>query len=102
MPTPIRTLLAASDHLSGFHTDGVTQDELQDLLSRLSVRDVIRVAVWWRRSAATKPTTPARELLALLRRGERIIEELGGDLPGEVWAMRAALGRDLCKAAGLR
>jgi hypothetical protein len=102
MPTPIRTLLAAADHISGFHTDGVTQDDLDDLLSRLTVRDVIHVAVWWRRCMATRPHTPATEILALLRRGEQITQQLGDDLPSEVMAMRDALGWDLCRAAGLR
>ncbi len=100
--TPIRTLLAAAYHVSGFDSDGVTQDDLEDILSRLTVRDVIRVAIWWRSCKATTPATPARELLMLLRRGERITRELGDSLPAEVWAMRDALGRDLCKAAGLR
>ncbi len=80
----------------------MTQDDLEDLLLRLTVRDVIRVATWWRRCVATTPMTPARELLMLLRRGEQITQELDGCLPPEVVVMRDALGRDLCRSAGLR
>ncbi len=102
MPTPIRTILHAADHISGFDSD-VTQNDLEDLLSRLSVRDVIHVAGWWRQCVmATRPDTPTHEILMLLRRGEGFIADLGGDLPAEVVAMRDALGQDLCRAAGLR
>ncbi len=101
MPTPIRALLAASDHISVFDSD-VTQDDLEDLLVRLSVRDVIHVATWWRRCVATRPDTPTHEILTLLRRGEGFVNDLGRDLPSEVLVMRDALGRDLCRAAGLR
>ncbi len=62
----------------------------------------IEVATWWRRCIATRPDTQTHEILTLLRRGEGFINDLDSDLPSEVVVMRDALGRNLCRAAGLR